>query len=137
MPVNGEDAPLDQCLRVLVVDDNRDAAESLNILLSAWGQDARVAHDALAALEVAASFQPEVVLLDIGLPKLHGYDVARRLRESDWGRRALIVAVTGWGQEADRQQSKAAGIDYHMIKPVDPLALRDLLSKYQPSNGTQ
>src|SRR5205814_9376012 len=104
-------------------------------LLSAWGQDARVAHDALAALEVAASFQPEVVLLDIGLPKLHGYDVARRLRESDWGRRALIVAVTGWGQEADRQQSKAAGIDYHMLKPVDPLALRDLLSKYQPRNG--
>ena len=135
MAANGDAAPLDRAFRVLVVDDNRDAAESLNILLTAWGQDARVAHDALAALDIAEKFRPEVVLLDIGLPKLHGYDVARRLREQDWGRRCLIVAVTGWGQEADRQQSKAAGIDHHLIKPVEPLALRELLATYQPKHG--
>ncbi len=134
MAANGDSAPLDRSFRVLVVDDNRDAAESLNILLSAWGQDARIAHEALAALDIAETFKPEVVLLDIGLPKLHGYDVARRLRERDWGRRALIVAVTGWGQEADRQQSKAAGIDHHLIKPVEPLALRELLANYKPKS---
>jgi signal transduction histidine kinase len=135
--VTGETIPLDRSFRILVVDDNRDAAESLNILLTTWGQDARVAHDALAALEVAAKFQPEIVLLDIGLPKLHGYDVARRMREQAWGKRALIVAVTGWGQEADRQQSKAAGIDHHMIKPVDPLALREMLATHQPKKAVE
>jgi CheY-like chemotaxis protein len=91
-----------------------------------------VAHDALIALDVASQFQPQVVLLDIGLPQLHGYEVARRIRQHAWGKRALLVAITGWGQEADRQQSKAAGIDFHLVKPVDPGALRTLLAGYQP-----
>jgi CheY-like chemotaxis protein len=86
-----------------------------------------VAHDALSALDLATQFRPQAVLLDIGLPQLHGHDVARRMREQDWGRDALLIAITGWGQEADRQRSKAAGIDHHLIKPVDPGTLRRLL----------
>jgi signal transduction histidine kinase len=132
MKTTPEPAALEQTLRILIVDDNRDAAEALNVMLSAWGQTTRVAYDALTAIDVAGKFQPDVVLLDIGLPKLHGYDVARRLREQPWGRQALLVAVTGWGQEADRQQSKAAGINHHLIKPVDPDVLRKLLAEHRP-----
>ena len=130
--VHGETITLEQTLRVLIVDDNRDAAEALNVMLSAWGQTTRVAYDALAALDVAGKFRPDVVLLDIGLPRLHGYDVARRLRDQPWGRQVLIIAVTGWGQEADRQQSKAAGINHHLIKPVDPETLKKLLAEHMP-----
>jgi signal transduction histidine kinase len=119
-------------LRVLIVEDNRDAAAMLDVLLKEWGQETRVTHDALIALEVAGQFKPHIVLLDIGLPQLHGYEVARRIRQDAWGKRALLVAITGWGQEADRQQSKAAGIDFHLVKPVDPAALRTLLAGYQP-----
>jgi signal transduction histidine kinase len=132
MNTHGDTAAIEQTLRILIVDDNRDAAEALNVMLSAWGQTTRVAYDALAAIEIAGKFQPDVVLLDIGLPKLHGYDVARRLRDQPWGRQALLVAVTGWGQEADRQQSKAAGINHHLIKPVDPEMLRKLLADHRP-----
>jgi signal transduction histidine kinase len=131
-PAAAEAAALEHSLRVLIVEDNRDAAAMLDVLLKEWGQDTRVAHDALIALDVASQFQPQVVLLDIGLPQLHGYEVARRIRQHAWGKRALLVAITGWGQEADRQQSKAAGIDFHLVKPVDPGALRTLLAGYQP-----
>lgn len=129
----GPTGTLEQSLRILVVDDNRDAAEALHVMLSTWGQTTRVAFDALAALDIAAKFEPQVVLLDIGLPKLHGYDVARRMRDQPWGRDALLVAVTGWGQEADRQQSKAAGINHHLIKPVDPEVLKQLLAGFTPT----
>ncbi len=119
-------------LRVLIVEDNRDAAEMLNIMLSTWGQETRVAYDGLAALDMAGQFRPQVVLLDIGLPELNGYDVARRIREQPWGRQVSLVAVTGWGQEADRQRSAAAGIDHHLIKPVEPTALKSLLNEVVP-----
>ena len=112
-------AALNRSLRVLIVEDNRDAAGMVNTLLSGWGQDTRLAHEPHAALQIAEEFRPQVVLLDIGLPKMHGYDLARRMRDTRWGKKAVIVAVTGWGQEADRQQSKAAGIDYHLLKPLD------------------
>jgi signal transduction histidine kinase len=119
-------------LRVLIVEDNRDAADTLHAMLVAWGQETRVAYDALAALELARTFRPNVVLLDIGLPQMHGYEVARRLREFPWGKDVVLVAVTGWGQEADRQQSKAAGINHHLLKPVDPVALKTLLATFEP-----
>jgi signal transduction histidine kinase len=113
--------------RVLIVEDNPDTAAMLNLLLVDWGQETRVAHDGPTALEIAEKFRPEVVLLDVGLPKLHGYEVARRVRQAPWGKRALIIAITGWGREADRQ-SEAAGIDHRLLKPIDPVVLRGLLA---------
>ena len=113
--------------RVLIVEDNRDTASMMDIMLKEWGQQTRVAHDGHSALEIANDFQPEVVLLDVGLPNLHGYEVARRLRQQSWAKKTFVVAITGWGAEQDRQ-SQSAGIDVRMLKPVDPEALRKLLA---------
>lgn len=117
--------------RVLIVEDSEDTAEMLEVMLTEWGQTTRVAHDGLTALEVANQFEPEVVLLDIGLPKLHGYEVVRRIRQQPWGRNALVVAITGWGREAD-PQSEASGIDHRLLKPLDPVTLRGLLAAQRP-----
>jgi PAS domain S-box-containing protein len=111
--------------RVLVVDDNEDAALSIAILLGLWGHEVKTAFDGNAALAVAAGFAPEVVLLDLGLPGLDGYEVARRLRAG--GLRGLLVAVTGYGREEDRARSRDAGFDRHLLKPVDLDALRAIL----------
>jgi signal transduction histidine kinase len=115
-------------LRVLVVEDNIDAAESLATLLRLWNHDVNVVHDGCKALEAAREQQPEVVLLDIGLPGLDGYQVARRLREELHLDHALLVAMTGYGQPEDRRRSQEAGIQYHFVKPVEPLVLRNLLA---------
>jgi PAS domain S-box-containing protein len=114
--------------RVLVVDDNRDAAASLAMMLSLVGHETRTAQDGLEALELAEAFRPDAILLDIGLPKLNGYDVCCRIREQSWGQRVFIVAITGWGQEDDRRRSREAGFDQHLIKPVDFAALETLLA---------
>lgn len=114
-------------LRVLVVDDNVDAAESLAVLLRDLGQEVRVAHDGRAALSAAAGYRPDVVLLDIGLPELSGYDVARQLRQDPAFQDTLLVAVTGYGQDEDRHRSTDAGFDHHLVKPVDPGTLRQVL----------
>jgi CheY-like chemotaxis protein len=113
--------------RVLIVEDNPDTAEMMDLLLKEWGQETRIATDGIAALEIAKEFRPEIVLLDIGLPRLHGYEVARRMRQQSWASSAYVVAITGWGLEADRQ-GEAAGIDRRMLKPVDPAILRDVLA---------
>jgi signal transduction histidine kinase len=115
-------------LRVLVVEDNIDAAESLATLLRLWNHDVSVVHDGRLALEAAREQQPEVVLLDIGLPGLDGYQVARRLRDEIGLDHALLVAMTGYGQPEDRRRSQEAGIQYHFVKPVEPLVLRNLLA---------
>jgi signal transduction histidine kinase len=124
------DVPLGTSKRILVVDDNQDAAEMLSVMLRAWDQETCVAHDGLAALDAASSFEPDVVLLDIGLPQLDGYDTARRMRQQPWGRDALLVAVTGWGQESDLERSREAGFDHHLVKPVAPNMLRALLAAH-------
>ncbi len=124
-------------LKVLIVDDNRDAAASLGMLLRIAGHDVRTAHDGLEAVGAADGFRPDVVLLDIGLPRLNGYDVARRLRQQPWGQQAVLIAVTGWGQDGDRQRSKEAGFDHHMVKPVDPSALLDLLTTLARTAATR
>ena len=111
-----------------MVDDNRDAAESLAELLQISGHETRLAYDGVEAVEAAAAFRPDVVLLDIGLPKLNGYDAARRIREQPWGKTMVLVALTGWGQEEDRQKSSEAGFDGHLVKPVDHDALMKLLA---------
>jgi signal transduction histidine kinase/ActR/RegA family two-component response regulator len=115
--------------RVLVVDDNRDSADTLGELLALWGHDVAVAHDGPGALEVAEARHPEVVLLDIGLPGVDGYEVARRIRASAQGNEPLLIALTGLGQEGDRRKSVEAGFDHHLAKPVDPEALRDLIAR--------
>jgi CheY-like chemotaxis protein len=112
---------------VLVVDDNTDAAATLEILLRSLGHEVETAYDGIEALRVAAAFAPDIVLLDIGLPGLDGYEVARRLRALHRERPLRIVAITGWGQEADRARSQEAGVDVHLVKPVDPTTLTSLL----------
>jgi len=114
--------------RILVVDDNLDSAQSLSLLLSICGYETHAVYDGLAAVESAANFRPDVVLLDIGLPQLNGYEVARRIRGQEWGKEMVLIALTGWGQREDRQRSKEAGFDHHLTKPVDPDALRALLA---------
>jgi CheY-like chemotaxis protein len=114
--------------RVLVVDDNRDAATSLAFLLNAIGHDARTAHDGSEALALAASFGPEVVVLDIGMPGLNGYEVARRLRAMPELRPLTLIALTGWGQEQDRRRSREAGFDHHLVKPADLGELKRLVA---------
>ncbi|MGZ9031964.1 MAG: hybrid sensor histidine kinase/response regulator, partial [Burkholderiaceae bacterium] len=115
-------------LKALVVDDNRDGADSLSMMLTALGHHVRVAYDGHTGAEVAALWEPDVALLDIGLPGINGYDLARSLRLSDATRRAVLVAVTGWGRQEDRHRSAEAGFDHHLVKPVDPLHLRVLLN---------
>jgi two-component system CheB/CheR fusion protein len=114
--------------RILVVDDNTDSAASLALLLQMCGHETSTAHDGLAALAAVEGFRPHVLLLDISLPKLDGYAVARRIREQPWGKDLLLVALTGWGQEEDRRRSKEAGFDEHMVKPMDFDALMKLLA---------
>jgi PAS domain S-box-containing protein len=115
--------------RVLVVDDNRDSAESLALLLRLAGNETHTAYDGREALTVAAKVQPDVLLLDIGLPEMNGYDVCRRVREQPWGQDVLIVALTGWGQEEDRRKSREAGFNEHLVKPVDHAALMKVLAQ--------
>ena len=117
--------------RILVVDDNHDSALSLAMMLSIMGHETRTAHDGETAVSTAEAFLPDVVLLDIGLPKLNGYEVAQRIRESAWGTAMFLIAVTGWGQDEDRQRSAEVGLNLHMVKPVEPAALEKLLSELQ------
>lgn len=121
--------------RILVVDDNRDAAISLAMMLKLMGNETQTAHDGLEALDVAATLGPDVVLLDIGMPKLNGYDTAQRLRQQPWGKSLVLVALTGLGQEGDRMRSLEAGFDFHMVKPVDPVALEKLLAGLHTNAG--
>jgi signal transduction histidine kinase len=115
-------------LQILVVDDNVDGADSLQTLLCLQGHDARTAYDGPAALALAAEFCPEVVFLDIGLPGIDGYEVARRLRTQPGLAGTRLIALTGWGQDADRERSRQAGFDTHLVKPVDPTQLQSVLS---------
>jgi CheY-like chemotaxis protein len=115
--------------RVLIADDNHDAAVSLSMLLQSLGHDTRVVHDGIEALEEAELFRPEVVLLDIGMPRLNGYETARRMRSRAWAANTQIVAVTGWGQETDRHRAREAGFHRHLVKPADLDALIDIMSR--------
>lgn len=120
--------PSTRHFRILVVDDNQDSALSLAMMLSIMGHETRTANDGESAVAAAESFLPDVVLLDIGLPKLNGYEVAQRIREQPWGAAMFLIAVTGWGQEEDRQRSSEVGLNVHMVKPVEPAALEKLLA---------
>src|SRR4030095_392926 len=128
-PVVTPESPAVPVHLILIVDDNVDAASSLSALLRITGNETYTAHDGVAAVETAERFRPDVVLLDIGLPRLNGYDACRRMRERPWGNDVVIVAMTGWGQESDRQKSRDAGFDHHMVKPVDYAALMSAIAR--------
>jgi CheY-like chemotaxis protein len=113
--------------RILVVDDNRDSAASLAMLLEFLGADVFTANDGPAALEALQTYRPAVALLDIGMPGMDGYEIARQARLHPEGRDVTLIALTGWGQEVDRRRSKEAGFDHHFVKPVDLGALQMLL----------
>ena len=117
--------------RLLVVDDNKDAAESMSMLLEMWGHEVAYAYDGPSALQTAEQWQPEAVFLDIGLPGMDGYEVAERLRELPNAKDAVLIAITGYGQDDDRLRSRRAGIDHHLVKPVAPDALRHLIDSLQ------
>jgi CheY-like chemotaxis protein len=122
----GEDTPRRR--RVLVADDNSDAAATLAMLLEMLGNEVRVAHDGEEAVSVAAEFHPDAILLDIGMPRLDGYAACRRLRLLPDVSPAYIVALTGWGHEDDKDRARAAGFDRHLVKPVDPEVLQQMIA---------
>ena len=119
---------------VLVVDDNHDSADSLALLLRSHGHEVHVAGDGLAAVEKAERVRPDLVLLDLGMPRLNGYDAARAIRSQPWGKAMALVAQTGWGQEEDRNRTAAAGFDLHLTKPIDLAALMGLIASLPPTN---
>ena len=123
-----DERPRRSSFRILVVDDNQDGAEILAMMLEAMGNETRVAHDGEEAVAATVEFRPDVILLDIGLPKLNGYEVCRRIRAQPGGKDLIIIAQTGWGQKEDRQRTREAGFDHHMVKPLDPRALQKLLA---------
>jgi PAS domain S-box-containing protein len=133
LPLEPGDAKEDGCvsagLRILVVDDNADSAESLAVWLRLMGHETRTAHNGPEALDAAPAYRPDVIFLDIGMPGMSGYEVARRLRERPETSETSIVAMTGWGQEEDRRRSKEAGFDHHLVKPLEPESLTDLLAR--------
>ena len=120
--------------KVMVVDDNRDAADTLSLVLRMSGHEVLVGHSGKDALELGSREHPNVVILDIGMPDMTGYDAARRIRREAWGRQVLLVAVTGWGQEDDKEKARAAGFDQHLTKPIDPDHLERVLTAFLASD---
>ena len=125
----GESAANGPRKRILVVDDNRDSANSLARLLTLLGNEVQTAHDGFEAAEATAQFRPEIILMDVGMPRMNGYDATRRIREQPWGRSVIIIALTGWGQDGDRLLSREAGCDGHLVKPVNLSDLEKLLTE--------
>ena len=111
---------------ILVADDNRDSADTIAMLLRLSGHVVHVAHSGKDAFEVAARVRPEVGVFDIGMPDMSGYELAERIRHEAWGKTMILIALTGWGQDADRRRALAAGFDHHLVKPVDPDHLAEL-----------
>ena len=114
--------------RILVVDDNEDSADALTVLLRLQGHLVESANDGPRALEAAERFQPDVILLDIGMPGMNGYEVCREIRQQPWGAAILLIAQTGWGKDQDRQRTKEAGFDGHLTKPIDHERLEEILA---------
>lgn len=125
-------APASRGRRVLVVDDNHDSAESMAMLLQVTGHEVRTAHEGTGALQIALEYRPECVLLDIGLPGMNGYAVAERLRALPGFGNVIMIAMTGYGQEEDRQRSREAGFDHHLVKPLDFDVLTSILDAQSP-----
>ena len=137
MPTTNHDTPVPQVARrrILIVDDNEDGAMSLSMLLNLSGHETFTANNGYDALAAFEQIRPDVALVDIGLPGLNGFEVARRIRDLPLGRDAVLVAVTGWGQEDDRTRSRESGFDAHLVKPVNHQELMKLLAKLPSHAG--
>jgi CheY-like chemotaxis protein len=122
-------------LRILVVDDNIDAADSMAMLLQFGGHETRIANDGVQAVSTAEAFRPDVILLDIGLPRMNGHEAAAEIRRQPWAEHTALIAMSGWGQDADRQRSREAGFDHHLVKPVDHNVLKHLLAAVEPAQS--
>jgi signal transduction histidine kinase len=122
--------------RILIADDNEDAAESLTLRLQLAGHDVRTAHNGAEALAIAGEFKPQIILLDLGMPKMDGCETAREIRKRPWGKRARLIALTGWGQQEDRRRTEEAGFDCHLVKPVAEAELFEALASSLPRQGT-
>jgi CheY-like chemotaxis protein len=114
---------------VLVADDNADSADSLALLLRSTGHDVHTARDGVEAVAAAERLRPSIVLLDVGMPRMNGYDAARKIRAQPWGRNVLLIAQTGWSQDEDRRRSAEAGFDAHLTKPIDLALLQQLVAR--------
>ena len=125
---NGTSVPKASRRRILVADDNRESADSLGLMLELMGNEVHIARDGDEAVRLAEVVHPEVAVLDIGMPRVNGYEAARSIRAYPWGRQVLLIALTGWGQQSDKQRSEEAGFDHHLVKPVDPAQLERLLA---------
>lgn len=123
--------------RVLVVDDNEDSARTMGMMLELMGNRVQLAYDGRQAVELGRQFRPEVILMDLGMPRLDGYEAARAIRDEDWGKSVILVAMTGWGQDTDRQRAQDAGFDQHLIKPLDPENVRELLSELNDGSAVE
>jgi PAS domain S-box-containing protein len=130
----GPDSAAGSKRRILVVDDNRDSADSMAMMLQLLGNEIRTAHDGIEAVELAEQFRPQMILMDIGMPKLSGYEATRRIREQPWGRGMVIIALTGWGQDVDRARSRESGCDGHLVKPIDLSDLEKLMMGLRGDN---
>jgi CheY-like chemotaxis protein len=119
-------------MKIVIADDNRDSADSMAMLLEAGGHEVHVAYDGVQAVETAGRTRPEVILLDIGMPKMNGFECARAIRGQAWAAATLLIALTGWGQEEDKRRALEAGFDRHLTKPVDPVKLEGAL---RPAQG--
>jgi CheY-like chemotaxis protein len=122
--------------RILVADDDEDSAESLAMLFQLMGHEVRAAQSGTAALEAAAEFRPNLIVLDIGMPGLDGYEVCRRIRQHEWGQAIVIAALTGWARDEDKGRSEEAGFNHYLVKPVDPKALEELIALVMPDPST-
>src|SRR4029450_2184981 len=120
-------------LRILVVDDNPDSADSLAALLAIPGNQVKVAYDGVDGRAMAEELRPDAALLDLRLPRMDGYEVAQRIRKQPWGKAMVLIALTGWGQEEAKQLSKEVGFDQHLVKPVNPAELLELLASLHQS----
>lgn len=129
---SGEGVEMPQCLRVLVVDDGVAAADMLAMFLELEGFEVRTAYDGMQALEVAQELRPHVIFLDLGMPRLDGFEAARRIRQLPGCGRVILIALTGWGQDSDRRKTREAGFDYHLVKPIEPRLLREMLANLPP-----
>jgi signal transduction histidine kinase len=136
-PVCSPSPPKTAKRRILIADDNPDVVEAFQVMLETLGHEVETAHDGMEVLEKAEQFRPEIAVLDIGMPRLNGYDTARQLRLQPWSRDLLLVAVTGWGSEKDKRQSHEAGFDVHWVKPIDPIAFGEWVARQVEKNGIE
>jgi len=135
--IEDQPAATKSSLRILIVDDNRDGTDSLSEMLKMLGNDTRTAYDGHQGVALAGEYRPDVILLDIGLPTLNGYEACRLIRQQSWSQYVLLIAVTGWGQDEDRRRSHEAGFDHHMVKPVDPQALMTMIAGMNAGQADQ